>query len=112
MSAHPLRKLLVAILCLFTSASADAAEPPEIIKLQYRIAQDAVSPSSFWAVFPNGMSPGVRINWKLAPEDKKRLDAIIATLERDGPNGKEFTAKGVWKHKGFECDIYDITPNP
>jgi hypothetical protein len=109
MSTRQLCGLIIAISSVVT-ANANAADKIEPITLQYRIWQDALAPSAFVAVFPGGLSPRLRIHWKVPAEQKKLLDAEITKLEKEGPNGKEFTAKGVWLHRGFECDIYEITP--
>lgn len=78
------------------------------LTLQYRISQDAVAPSQFVAIYPNGMTLGLKVHWKIEKEKKKELDDLLAQLEKDGPNGREFTAKGKWIHEGYELEVYEI----
>ena len=67
-----------------------------------------MAPSQFVAMYPNGMTTGLKIRWKIEEKEKKALDALLAQLEKDGPNGREFTAKGKWIHEGFELEVYKI----
>jgi hypothetical protein len=84
----------------------------QIFTLQYRISRDAVSPSKFVAIDSNGMTLGLRVNWKITEEKKKELDALLAQLEKDGVNGAEFKAKAKWIHAGFELEVYEIERKP
>lgn len=76
--------------------------------LQYRTAMDAVSPSAFVAIYPDGMTMGLKIQWKIKEKDKALLDALLEELEKRGENGKEFTARGKWILEGFELEVYEI----
>jgi hypothetical protein len=95
------------------TASADpkAAPVPQGVHdltLQYRIWQDAVAPSQFVAVFPAGMTMGLRIDWRLTRERQAELDARLAELEKNGPNGRTFRAKGKWIVPGHQLEVYEI----
>ncbi len=95
-----------------TSEVRPAASEPEqgiqTLTLQYRISMDAVTPSQFVALYDNGMTMGLKIHWTIDEEEKKKLDSLLAQLERDGMNGKEFTAKAKWIHEGFELEVFKI----
>ena len=69
---------------------------------------DAVAPSQFVAIYTNGMTMGLKVNWKIEEKKKKELDTLLAQLEKDGPNGSEFTAKAKWINEGFEIEVYEI----
>lgn len=79
-----------------------------MIRLQYRISGDAVAPSQFVALYPDGMTMGLKVHWKIGDENKKRLESFLATLEREGINGKEFEARAKWIKEGFELEVYEV----
>ena len=78
------------------------------LTLQYRISMDAVAPSQFVAMYPNGMTMGLKIHWEIGEKKKKELDELLTQLEKHGPNGREFIAKAKWIHEGFELEVYEI----
>ena len=80
----------------------------ETVTLQYRTAHDAVAPSQFVALYTNGMTMGLTIDWKIDPAMKHDLDRVIANYEKEIWSGATFTVKAVWVRKGFELIIYDI----
>ncbi len=80
----------------------------QLITLQYRISMDAVAPSQFVAVYPDGMTLGLKVHWKIGEQKKDELDALLATLEKAGVNGSEFTATARWIHEGAELEVYQI----
>ena len=79
-----------------------------MITLQYRISMDAVAPSQFVAVYPDGMTLGLKVHWRIAEHKKNELDALLATLEKAGENGSEFAATARWIHEGAELEVYEI----
>jgi hypothetical protein len=94
-----------------SSSAASSSRPKDEIQtltLQYRIRMDAVAPSKFVAIYPNGMSMGLKVHWKIEEEKKKELDDLLAQLEKEGVNGREFTVKAKWIHEGFELEVYEI----
>ena len=95
------------------AAVAEAAPKDDLrtLTLQYRTMWDAVASSKFVAIYPNGMTMGLKIHWKIGDEKKRQLDAVIAQLEKDRLNAKEFTARGEWIHNGFELVVYEIEKN-
>gem|GEM_PF-1703336 len=103
--------------CAHRGGDATTSVPPQSapsnqgihdIILQYRIWQDSVAPSSFVVIAPNGMSMGLKIDWKLTPESKAELDARLAELEKNGPNGRLFRAKGNWIVMGNQLEVHEI----
>ena len=90
------------------TSSSRPTEGVQTLTLQYRISMDAVAPSQFVAIYPTGMTLGLKIHWKIGEEKKKELDALLAQLEKDGSNGREFTARAKWIHEGFELEVYEI----
>ncbi|MHC4118419.1 MAG: hypothetical protein ACYSWO_13040 [Planctomycetota bacterium] len=111
--------VVVGLLCGCARNQAAAPPPTETpspkptegirtLTLQYRISMDAVAPSQFVAVYPTGMTLGLKIHWKIGQEKKRELDALLTQLEKDGVNAREFTARGKWIHEGFELEVYEI----
>ncbi|MHC5077312.1 MAG: hypothetical protein ACYTFM_12925 [Planctomycetota bacterium] len=112
--------MLLVMLCFGCSTATDknttagkaAVSSPgqdlETLTLQYRVSMDAVAPSKFVAVYEDGMTLALLINWKLDPEQKQQLDALIAHLEAENINGQEFITRGRWIHEGYEVEIYNI----
>lgn len=90
------------------TSSSKPKEGIHTLTLQYRISMDAVAPSKFVAIYSTGMTMGLKVHWKIGEEKKKELDALLAQLEKDGSNGREFTAKAKWIHEGFELEVYEI----
>lgn len=91
-----------------TASSSKTNDDVQTLTLQYRIWMDAVAPSKFVAIYPNGMSMGLKVHWKIEEEKRKELDDLLAQLEKEGVNGREFTVKAKWIHKGFELEVYEI----
>ena len=91
--------------------SCEPARGIRSITLQYRISMDAVAPSQFVAVYPDGMTLGLKVHWKIGEQKKSELEALLATLERAGDNGREFTATARWIHEGAELEVYEIEKN-
>ena len=91
-----------------TKEATSKKEDVQTIRLQYRISMDAVAPSQFVALYPDGMTMGLRIHWKIGNDKKAELDMLIAKLEGDGINGQEFTVKARWIYEGFELEVYEI----
>jgi hypothetical protein len=69
---------------------------------------DAVAPSQFVAVYPDGMTLGLKVHWRIGEQEKNKLDALLATLEKAGENGREFAAAARWILEGVELEVYDI----
>jgi hypothetical protein len=90
------------------TAVSKSGQDLETLTLQYRISMDAVAPSKFVAVYEDGMTLGLKIRWKLKPEKKQQLDALIAHLQKENINGQEFIARGRWIHEGYELEVYNI----
>ena len=90
-----------------TSSSKPNVET-QTLTLQYRVSMDAVAPSQFVALHHNGMTWGLNINWKIGADKKRELDQLIAQLEKDGANGREFIARVEWIREGVELDVYEI----
>jgi hypothetical protein len=83
----------------------------EKLRLQYRVARDAVAPSRFVAVSDKGISAPLHITWDLPKaEDKKRgeFDALIKTLEDKQINGMEFECKGEWLMRGATLRVTTV----
>ena len=71
----------------------------EKVRLQYRVARDAVAPSRFVAASDKGISGPLDITWDLPQAEEKKkgeFDALIKTLEDNHINGVEFECKGEW----------------
>ena len=60
------------------------------------------------AVYPDGMTLGLKVHWKIGEQKQKELDTLLAALERGGVNGSEFTATAQWVHEGLELEVYEI----
>jgi hypothetical protein len=80
----------------------------ETIVIQYRTAHDAIAPSQFVALYTNGMTMGLKIDWKIEPAIKQDLDRVIATYENERWSGATFIVKAIWLREGIELQIYDI----
>lgn len=78
------------------------------LTLQYRVRADAVAPSQFVAVYPQGMSMGLVIHWRLDDDAQARLDARLAELEQAMHNGAMFSAEARWIEEGRELEVYRI----
>jgi hypothetical protein len=90
-----------------SSSDTETGAAPQ--KLQYRTVGDAVPPSRFMAVLPNGSQmPFLKINWKIGDSKQKSLQKFISQLEKQLLNGKEFRIKAKWVRYGVELDVYDI----
>ncbi len=75
------------------------AGPTERVRLQYRVARDAIAPSRFVAVSDRGISGPLDITWdvpKTQQKEKEEFDALIKRLEEKEINGVEFECTGEW----------------